>query len=257
MICSRHRTGSTFGLPDSIRPLGLYTRPLHDCPIARLTLSPSQKSIKSMVDKKYGAKSINCSYCVFCKFCFFLWKDTLKLSANVLFSFFLFTMRLHKHMWRQKSMESRLLIALIVIRNSAFYCDRNVWNLKTWRHKKYGVKTFDCSHCDKKFGLFCDKNVWNLKTWIHKKYGVKTFDCSHCDKKFSLTPSNYNWKKIVSEETWNKMKCSNINFFHIHKSFKSFKKLRKPSFSSKSHGLKLSHEIHSVTWANYGTALMG
>ena len=57
-------------------------------------------------------------------------------------------------MWRQKSMESRLLIALIVIRNLAFYCDRNFWNLKTCRHKKYGVKTFSCSYCDKKFGLF-------------------------------------------------------------------------------------------------------
>ena len=32
-IPGRHRTGSTFSLPDSIRPLGLYTRPLHDCPI--------------------------------------------------------------------------------------------------------------------------------------------------------------------------------------------------------------------------------
>ena len=53
-----------------------------------------------------------------------------------------------------KTNKSRLLIALIVIRNSAFYCDRNFWNLKTWRHKKYGVKTFSCSHCDKKFGLF-------------------------------------------------------------------------------------------------------
>ena len=40
-------------------------------------------------------------------------------------------MSLHEHMWRQKSMESRLLIALIVIRNSAFYCDRNFWNMKT------------------------------------------------------------------------------------------------------------------------------
>ena len=79
--------------------------------------------------------------------------------------YFWFTMSLHEHMWRQKSMESRLLIALIVIRNSAFYCDRNFWNLKTWRHKKYGVKTFDCSHCDKKFGLFCVRNVWN---WRHE-----------------------------------------------------------------------------------------
>ena len=41
-------------------------------------------------------------------------------------------MSLHEHMWRQKMyMESRLLIALIVIRNSAFYCDRNFWNMKT------------------------------------------------------------------------------------------------------------------------------
>ena len=32
-IWLRHRTGSTFGLPDSIWPLGLYTRPLPDWPI--------------------------------------------------------------------------------------------------------------------------------------------------------------------------------------------------------------------------------
>ena len=82
-------------------------------------------------------------------------KDTLKLSANFLLShYFWFTMSLHKHLWRQKGMESRLLIALIVIRNLAFYCDRNFWNLKTCRHKKHGVKTFSCSHCYKKFGLF-------------------------------------------------------------------------------------------------------
>ena len=45
--------------------------------------------------------------------------------------------------WRHedtKSMVSKLLVALIVIRNSAFF-DRNFWNWKTWRHKQYGVKT--------------------------------------------------------------------------------------------------------------------
>ena len=50
-------------------------------------------------------------------------------------------------------MVSRVLVALIVIRNLAFF-DRNFWNWKKWRHKKYGVKTFSCSHCDNKFGLF-------------------------------------------------------------------------------------------------------
>ena len=130
-------------------------------------------------------------------------------------------MNLHKDTWHKKYSEVECQFPV-----KSFF---SVHNESSWAHlktKKYIVKTFDCSHCDKKFGLFCDKNVWNLKTWIHKKYGVKTFDCSHCDKKFSLTPSNYNWKKIVSEETWNKMKCSKINFFHIHR---SFKKRRKPS----------------------------
>ena len=44
--------------------------------------------------------------------------------------------------WRHvdtKSMVSKLSVALIVIRNSAFF-DRNFWNWKTWRHKQYGVK---------------------------------------------------------------------------------------------------------------------
>ena len=41
---SRHRTGSTFGFSDLIRPLGLYTRPLHDCPIAQLTSRTSESA---------------------------------------------------------------------------------------------------------------------------------------------------------------------------------------------------------------------
>ena len=82
-----------------------------------------------------------------------------------------------------------------------------IWTLS--RHKKCGVKTFYCSHCDKKFGFFLTgfSEIWrnedtksmvsklfialiairnlvslqdfgNLKTWRHKKYGVKTFSCS-------------------------------------------------------------------------------
>ena len=47
---------------------------------------------------------------------------------------------------------------------------------ETWRRKKYDVKIFDCSHCDKKFGLlFCDRNLWNLKTWRHKNMVSKLF----------------------------------------------------------------------------------
>ena len=63
-----------------------------------------------------------------------------------------------------------------------------VRNESSWAHvktKKFGVKTFDCSHCDKKFGLL----LWQkfLKFALrHKKYGAKTFNCSHCDKKFGL-----------------------------------------------------------------------
>ena len=42
--------------------------------------------------------------------------------------------------------------------------------------KKYDVKIFDCSHCDTKFGLlFCDRNLWNLKTWRHKNMVSKLF----------------------------------------------------------------------------------
>ena len=86
-------------------------------------------------------------------------------------------------LWRHddtKNMVSKLFIALIVISNLAFlwhnfmkFHDTKIMvskllialHLKTWRHKKYGVKTFYCSHCDKKFGLFCDRNVWN---WRHE-----------------------------------------------------------------------------------------
>ena len=47
---------------------------------------------------------------------------------------------------------------------------------ETWRRKKYDVKIFDCSHCDTKFGLlFCDRNLWNLKTWRHKNMVSKLF----------------------------------------------------------------------------------
>ena len=68
-----------------------------------------------------------------------------------------------------KNMVSKLFIALIVISNLAFlwhnfmkFQDTKIMvskllialHLKTWRHKKYGVKTFYCSHCDKKFILF-------------------------------------------------------------------------------------------------------
>ena len=137
-------------------------------------------------------------------------------------------MSLHENMWRQKSLESRLLIALIVIRNSAFYCDRNFWNLledsmvpkllialivirnlaffdrNFWHgHKKDGAKSVNCSWCNKKFcGFFCWSTLWSWVSclaiiflfttslhehmWRQKKHGDKTFDCCHCDKKFGL-----------------------------------------------------------------------
>ena len=147
----------------------------------------------------------------------FLWKDNLKLSANFLLG--------HNHvvhnesLWvhkETKSMESKLFIALIMIRNSAFF-DKNFWNFKTWIHKKYGVKTFYCSHCEKKFSLFWQQflkfqdmktkkvwcqNLWLLSLWkeiqpfltgisemsthVETKSIESKLFCSHCDKKFSL-----------------------------------------------------------------------
>ena len=56
-------------------------------------------------------------------------------------------------------------------RNSAFF-DRNFWN---WKDMKTQTLTLFLVH--------------NESSWAHvktKKYGVKTFDCSHCVKKFSL-----------------------------------------------------------------------
>ena len=68
-------------------------------------------------------------------------------------------------------MVSKLLVALIVIRNLAFF-DRNLWN---WKDMKTQTLTLFLVH--------------NESSWAHvktKKHGVKTFDCSHCDKKFGL-----------------------------------------------------------------------
>ena len=130
----------------------------------------------------------------------------------------LFTMNLHKDTWHKKYSEVECQFPV----KSLF----SVHNESSWAHlktKKYIVKTIDCSHCDKEFGLFLWQECLKLKTRIHKKYGVKTFDCSHCDKKllkeskfvcsqwilwlcdkkFSLTPSNYNWKK---NRFWRNMK---------------------------------------------------
>ena len=133
-------------------------------------------------------------------------------------------MNLHKDTWHKKYSEVECQFPV----KSLF----SVHNESSWAHlktKKYIVKTFDCSHCDKKFGLFCDKNVWNLKTWIHKKYGVKTFDCSHCDKKFSLTPSNYNWKKSFlkkHEIKWNVPKSIFFTFTEVSKSAENLLSVR-------------------------------
>ena len=90
--------------------------------------------------------------------------------------------------WTQvKTKKSRLLIALTVIKNSAFYCDRDFWNLKTWRHKKYGLKTFSCSHCDKKFGLFWQELEWKAPVWIYNLYSNWTSlqNRDKCDCKIS------------------------------------------------------------------------
>ena len=56
-------------------------------------------------------------------------------------------------------------------------------NVKT---KKYGVKTFECSHCYKKFGLLLWQECLKFEDMKTQNYGVKTFSCSHCDKKFGL-----------------------------------------------------------------------
>ena len=72
--------------------------------------------------KKNGA---NCSsYQVF----LFLWNDTLKLSIFFSHYFFCSQWVFMSTCEDKESMESRLLIALIVLRNSAFWhCDRNFW----------------------------------------------------------------------------------------------------------------------------------
>ena len=99
--------------------------------------------------------------------------------------------------WRHedtKSMVSKLLVALIVIRNSAFF-DRNFWNWKdmktqtltlflvhnesSWaRQKRIGARLLIALIVIRNSAFYCDRNFWNLKAWRHKKYGVKTFSCS-------------------------------------------------------------------------------
>jgi len=74
-------------------------------------------------------------------------------------------MCLHEHMWRQKSMESksRLLIALIVIRNSAFYCDRNFWNLL--EYTKSMVSKLLIALIVIRNSAFFDRNFWHFSFW--------------------------------------------------------------------------------------------
>ena len=102
----------------------------------------SQKTEETWRRKKYDVKIFDCSHC------------------DKKFSAFYFVTGIDE-IWRNedtKSMMSKFLIALIVIRNSAFYFVTGIlWNLQPWRHKKYGVKTFYCSHCDKHCGLFWQK----------------------------------------------------------------------------------------------------
>ena len=72
-----------------------------------------------------------------------------KPDINIIFS--------SKWVWHSmahvKTNKSRLLTALIVIGNSAFNCDRNFWNLKTWRHKSTVSKLLVALIVIKKFGL--------------------------------------------------------------------------------------------------------
>ena len=70
-----------------------------------------------------------------------------------------------------------------------FVCNESSWaHVKT---KKFGVKTFDCSHCDKKFGLL----LWQeFLKFAWRQYGAKTFNCSHCDKKFGLF-----WQEFLTQ----------------------------------------------------------
>ena len=68
--------------------------------------------------------------------------------------------------------QSKLLIALIVIRNSAFFVTEisEIW---TYEDTKRRATTFDCSHCDKKFVLFW-QGFLKFEDMKTQKFGVKT-----------------------------------------------------------------------------------
>ena len=118
-------------------------------------------------------KRLDCSHCVK-KFGLSLWQEFLNLHDT-------------------KGMVSKLLVALIVIRNSAFF-DRNLWN---WKDMKTQTLTLFLVH--------------NESSWAHvktKKYGGKTFDCSHCDRKFGLLL----WQEFLKFEDMKTQKVWCQNF---------------------------------------------
>ena len=134
--------------------------------------------------KNYGVKTFDCSSFEDMKtqkvWCQNFWLLSLWWEIHPFLTYF-------SEIWRHKntkSMVSNLLIALIVIRNSAFlwhdfmkFQDTKIMvskllitlHLKIWRHKKYGVKTFYCSSFEdmKTQKVWCQN--WSWSFWILKK----------------------------------------------------------------------------------------
>ena len=159
-------------------------------------------------------------------------------------------MSLHEHMWRQKSLESRLLIALIVIRNSAFYCDRNFWNLL---EDSMVPKLLIALIVIRNLAFNCDRNFWNLKTCRHKKYGVKTFSCSHCDKKFGLF-----WQEFLKLEDMKTQTVWCQNAFSLHDQAKTSKNLEftNPYSCHKREG-RFAKQISNSLWSAFRVDCIG
>ena len=61
--------------------------------------------------------------------------------------------------------QSKLFIALIVIRNSPFF-----WQFEDMKTQKYGIKTLYCSHSDNKFVLF-----WHFEDMTTQKIWCQNF----------------------------------------------------------------------------------
>ena len=140
--------------------------------------------------------------------------------------YFWFTMSLHEHMWRQ---ESQGFWLLSLKKNSAFYCDRDFWNLKTWRHKKYGVKTFSCSHCDKKFGLFWQEflKLEDMKTqtvWCQNAFSLhdqaKTSKNLEFTRPYSCHKHEGRFAKQISNSLWSAFRVDCIGFISYKCAYK-------------------------------------